>query len=285
MLCSEVKVSYDSTGVTFHGTSATDNIVLTIAISKHFFNIYDGVESLTFRVNIYHLHKIIKRVTSFMYHTIHIHIYGGHTNEKYSWMHLLFETQNRTDQFHTRIYPILEYDPIMCVDHLAKMSPSQVIKLTVNGDDFIGALERFDKDMFQSISFAFRKNKNGNHKQHDTSKYHVDVCGETNNTLVIRSRTDSITGRVRLRSSNCCRGDTKQFAHLRHFKYSLEMLSKSSLFYKLSKRAECTLQIFPQFKVVCLQFRLPHDVMVDIILPQITEGAHDETSSASDSDS
>lgn len=295
-LCSEVSFSYNKKGITFHGTSATDNIVLTVTIGRHFFNIYDSVEAFTFRVNIYYLHKIIKRVTSFMYHTIHILIYQGQTNEQYSWMHLLFETQNRTDQFHTRIYPVSDLAPLIGINHLTKLSPLQVIEVAILGDNFVNALNRFDKEVFQTISFTFRqmkeekKEKNNDTKKQKPKKkeeYQMNLSGESNHLLVVRGRTDAISGRVVVRTlaSNLCSGNRKCTSHLRKFNYSLEMLLNSLLFYKLSETRECTLKLFTQFKVLCLQFRLAHDVLVDVIIPHFAGSAHGEMSSASDSDS
>ena len=58
-------------------------------------------------------------------------------------------------------------------------------------------------------------------------------------------------------TTHCKNDDIKKSTPLRKLHYSLEMLSKSALFYKLSDTSECVLQIFPKFKVLCLQFLLP----------------------------
>lgn len=274
MLCSEVKLSYDDQHLIFHGTSTTDNIVLTIKLDRVFFSIYEYIDKITFRLNIYHLHKILKRATSYMYHTIHMHIYQGQRDEQYSWMHLFFETKNRMDKFYTRIYPIYENEPSFCVDHLTKMSPCQIIEMTIQGDEFIDALNRFDKDMFQTVSFVMRKKK---------TRYKLDVLGETNRSLIVRGRTDAIAGRVSIDTTHCKSDGIKKSTPLRKLHYSLEMLSKSALFYKLSDTSDCVLQIFPKFKVLCLQFLLPHNIVVDIILPHYSKNGDNQVSSASSS--
>ena len=264
-----------------HGTSATDNVLLTICIGKVFFKSYECHHRHVVRINVYHLYKIIKRVTSFMYHTIHIRIYPNEPQEAYNWMHLWFETENRIDKYHTRVYSVSDVEPVLSRESLISSSPSQTVQMEMNGALFLDALHKFDVEMFQAVTFTLKgRYKKKTKKQADTYKIGVEA---DRNMVVVRGRTDSITGNVHMRASSLT-GRSKHLGIQNH-RYSLEMLHKSMVFYKLSQSTNCTVQFFPHFKLMCLVFHLPHDVFVEVLLPHIPNTQWEEALSASDGES
>jgi hypothetical protein len=279
-LCSEVKLCYDQTGVTMHGTSATDSVLLTICIGKIFFKNYDCQSSRVVRINIYHLYKIIKKVTSFMYHTIHIRIYPNETQDAYNWMHLWFETENRMDKYHTRVYSITNNEPVLSRESLHNASPSNTVQMEMNATQFLDALHKFDAEMFQTVTFTvkgvYKKNTTG---QSDTYRIGVEA---DKSTVVVRGRNDSITGNVHMRASSLTGHPTR--VNIKNHRYSLELLHKSLAFYKLSPSTTCTVQFFPHFKLLCLVFHLPHDVFVEVLLPHIPNTYGEDTACSSASD-
>lgn len=282
-LCSEVKLCYDQSGMTMYGTSAIDNVLLTICIGRVFFKSYDCQCRRVVRINIYHLYRIIKRVTSFMYHTIHIRIYPNETRDAYNWMHIWFETENRTDKYHTRVYSVTNNEPLLSRESLNSSSPSQTIQMEMNAALFLDALHKFDIEMFQTVTFTlkgrYKKKKKKTNEQTDTYKIGVEA---DQNTIVVRGRTDSITGNVHMRASSLT--GHPALASIQNYRYSLEMLHKSLQFCKLSPSTTCTIQFFPHFKLMCMVFHLPHDVFVEVILPHIPNTHGEETACSSASD-
>lgn len=279
-LCSEVKLYYDKTGVTMHGTSATDSVLLTICIGKGFFKNYECQCRRVVRINIYHLYKIIKRVTSFMYHTIHIRIYPNETQGAYNWMHFWFETENRMDKYHTRVYSVTNKEPLLSRESLNNSSPSKTIHMEINAAQFLDALHKFDVEMFQTVTFTLKgRYKKKTTGQTDTYKLGVEA---DRNTVVMRGRTDSITGNVHMHASSLT-GHSKH-VNIKNHRYSLELLHKSLVFYKLSQSTTCIVQFFPHFKLLCLVFHLPHDVFVEVLLPHIPNTQSEDMACSSASD-
>lgn len=284
-LCSEVRLCFDNDGLTMYGTSATDSVVLTLSIGKIFFEHYECNQPRIVRINIYHLYKIIKRATSFMYHTVHIHIFQNTTGEDdaYNWMHLLFETENRTDKFHTRVYSVDEASLPLSRESLVQLSPSQSVQMHIDGALLMDALDKFDKDMFQTVTFTLR-DKHKTTATQGAKMYKMDMkAGDA--LLVVRGKTDCISGNVSVRTVS----KTMHSKHLgiHKHKYSLELLCKSMTFYKLSQTSTCSIQFFPYFKLMCITYCLPHNVVAEIILPHMPNTVWDDlsgTPSSSDTD-
>lgn len=283
-LCSEVTMSFHQNGLTMHGTSATDNIVLTLFLDKIFFHTYICAHSRVVRINIYHLHKIIKRVTSFMYHTVHLQIFKE-DNADYNWMHLMFETENRTDRFHTRVFAVKDAKPTLSRESLMQLSPSHTVQMKMSGVVLLEALNKFDTDMFQTVTFKVRaKYKQSNAKNDTTRAFKIGVEAE-NDVLVVRGRTDNISGKVNVRATTGGPAATKHLGISKH-RYSLELLCKSMAFFQLSEKPHCSVQFFPHFKLMCLSFELSYGIYAEIILPHMPLSAWEECiySSASDTD-
>ena len=282
-LCSEVTMSFHRDGLTMHGTSATDNIVTTVFLDKIFFHTYSCAQPRVVRINIYHLHKIIKRVTSFLYHTVHLQIFKE-DNADYKWMHLLYETENRTDRFHTRVFTVRETKPLLTRDSLVQLSPSHTVRMKMSGVVLLEALSKFDTDMFQTVTFKVR----GKYKSEDINNadraFKIGVEAE-NDVLVVRGRTDNIAGKVNVRATTGPAA-TKHLGGISKHRYSLDLLCKSMAFFHLSEQPQCSVQFFPHFKLMSLSFELSHNIYAEIILPHMPVSAWEECfySSASDTE-
>ena len=286
-LCSEVKLCFNQDGLTMYGTSATESVILTLSIGKIFFEHYECNQSRIVRINIYHLYKIIKRATSFMYQKVNIHIFKNKTGDDtpYNWMHLVFETENRTDKFHTRVYSADETSLPLSRESLVHLSPSQTIQIKIDGALLMEALNKFDKDVFQTVTFTLRGKCTPKRSTTTSTKlYTMDMKGH-DALLVVRGKTDCIHGNVSVQTMT-------KMTHSKHLtihkhKYSLELLCKSMTFYKLSHSSTCSIQFFPQFKLMCITYNLPHNVFAEVILPHIPNTVWDDSlgiSSASDND-
>ena len=272
-LCSEIKMKYDKNHLIFYANTTTENIFLTMNMDMSFMSTFLCTKPNVIRLNIYHFYKIIKRITSFRYKSIQLFVYEEEKQTRCHWIHIIFNTENRTDTYHTRGYSA---NDLFFPSYLSPSSES--LKMHIQGNAFSHALHQFDNDMFKTLQFSFRFNP-----KHDCDLYVTPTC---DHHLLLKGRTDVISGKVIIKTQLKLPQCTDALQKLKKQKYSLSYLIKSLNFFKLSENPTFTLIFYPECKVLVLLYDLPYNVNVEIILPNMPcDSWTDSTfSSASDSD-
>lgn len=275
-LCSDIKMKYDNQQLIFYANSTTENVFLTMDMSVSFFDMYSCTTPNVIRLNIYHFYKIIKRVTSFRYKSIRLFVYEKEAQTHCHWIQITFQTDNRTDTYHTRGYSTNE-DRSMCFPSYASPS-SNTLQMSINGRTFSHALHQFDNDMFKTLQFSLQLNPK--------NKCELYVKPSHVHHLLLKGRTDVISGKVIIKTKMKVQLYDDILKKLNRQQYSLFFLRKSLHFFKLSKQSTFTLTFYPEYKVLILLYKLPYHVNVEIVLPDIPcEGWYDNVfSSDADSD-
>lgn len=275
-LCSDIKMKYDKQKLIFYANSTTENVFLTMNMTMPFFDMYSCTTPNVIRLNIYHFYKIIKRITSFRYKSIQLFVYEEEEQTQCHWIHITFHTENRTDTYHTRGYSTNEDRFLVFPSHASPSS--DILQMNINGRTFSHALHQFDDDMFKTLQFSLQLNP--------TNKCELYVKPTHDHHLLLKGRTDVISGKVIIKTKMKVQLYDDMLQKLKRQHYSLCFLRKSLQFFKLSDKSTFTLTFYPEFKVLMLLFKLPYHVNVEIVLPDIPcEGWSDNVfSSDADSD-
>lgn len=221
--CSFVQLGVSRQGLLWSGTSSIDHLKMRIRLDADWFESFYITETNSetksepptlvdhIELNMFQLYRIIKRASSFRYERIRLSVASAtpqvvHSSpgtcssatRSYRFLVIRFETQNKYDVYHMRC-PQPEHLEGLLVDDLTKCSTiwphpchsasdcTTCSWCTLPISQLYDALQRFDHDTFHSIRI----------RQHSRTQS-ISLCPLRNHTLTLRSKTDSMSGKVHL---------------------------------------------------------------------------------------
>lgn len=332
--CSFMHVCLAEDGVHWVGTSGIDNLHLHVRMPCSMFRRFcNGTEEedtgggarVVCEINLLRLYQIIKRASMYRYESVRFTITPTHntvTGIDSAAVLLLFATCNKRDTHHMRA----------CVTTCDPMSPGQgaVCELplpthahphySVPTELLCDALSRFDPETFHSVSIRPVPSADG-HVPATSAAVAAGAPGavvispHSDTTLTIRSRSDGMSGKVRLPAVHMrpvpphhqvpateapsdttapLRSQTKH-SRQRGSRYNLASVQTSAQFARMSKKGHVHIthqrnslsEVSPP--LLKFQFELRHGCSAVVLIPPVTHSvwtlAGAESSSSSDSDS
>jgi hypothetical protein len=282
---SVAQITYSPDVFVMHGSAIMENVMLCNTMFPPFFDVYVcNSPTETIEMNMYHLYKIIGRVTSFRYNSITIEIYDA---TEYKMVVICFKTENKSDEYHIRCPCVKQPTSIL---QIIPNKSDPYITVHLDGAVLCAALSKFETDVFHKVSFAFKLNK---HRQ-------AMLCMDTTETymLALRGQTDMMKGVVSIPIQKYCyhsntrntRNHNVEFEHLQQFKmkaFSIESLSKCVHFYHLSESKTVQMVFYTVSNVLMLIFPIKNSGRVEVLLPPVQTHYDTENyvSSPSSSDS